>query len=517
MPRNGSGTFQVLNPIQVGQLRSSAAVNEDFTDMGDELTNSLPINGVAAMTGPFLADVGTAPLPSVSFDVDRNTGFRRSGTNESRWVGGANDRAIMDANGKLTLLNGMGVAGAVNLSGMFGPLNLFATGEAVVALGREENDTAEHDLAIYESGSGVGADGVLRLVGGGANNAATMRYYVNSVKAFEWTSALFSIALDARVGAAGTTIRAAGYVDFPEASAPSNPAANVARLYCRDNSGTTDLYYRDSAGLERQLRTTVDRQIFTGAGTWNKPSTGTMALVQVWGGGGSGGATASSGGTEDYGGGGGGGGYNARVMLLAELSAAVSVTVGAGGAASVGFEQVGHVGGASSFGAYVAAGGGAGGNYGGDNGEAPGGGGGGGLGGSAAGATSGVGGSPRGVLGAATWGAAGTANAFGGGGAGTAALGGGTGLYGGGGGGCGGGDFAGTGTASAPSVFGGGGGGGDSTAPAGSASIVYGGAGGAANGAGNATAGTAPGGGGGASLDGTSGAGARGEIRITVW
>jgi hypothetical protein len=45
-----------------------------------------------------------------------------------------------------------------------------------------------------------------------------------------------------------------GYKDMAEIAAPSNPAANVARFYCKDNgSGTTKLYFRDSAGTETEL------------------------------------------------------------------------------------------------------------------------------------------------------------------------------------------------------------------------------------------------------------------------
>ncbi len=45
-----------------------------------------------------------------------------------------------------------------------------------------------------------------------------------------------------------------GYTDVAEISVPSNPAVNVARLYCKDNgSGTTKLYFRDSAGTETEM------------------------------------------------------------------------------------------------------------------------------------------------------------------------------------------------------------------------------------------------------------------------
>jgi hypothetical protein len=94
-------------------------------------------------------------------------------------------------------------------------------------------------------------------------------------------------------------------------------------------------------------------QTFNSPGTWNKPSTGTMARIQVWGGGGGGGAA-------DFGPGGGGGGYNELWIPLSSLAASVSVTIGGGGAAG---GTTGVTGGTSSFGTLVLAYGGGGGGY----------------------------------------------------------------------------------------------------------------------------------------------------------
>lgn len=43
------------------------------------------------------------------------------------------------------------------------------------------------------------------------------------------------------------------FVDIPEGSAPANPSSDTARLYCKDSGGVTKLFYRDSAGNEREL------------------------------------------------------------------------------------------------------------------------------------------------------------------------------------------------------------------------------------------------------------------------
>jgi hypothetical protein len=45
-----------------------------------------------------------------------------------------------------------------------------------------------------------------------------------------------------------------GYLDLSEISAPSSPAANVARVYSKDNGGgATKLYFKDNAGTETEI------------------------------------------------------------------------------------------------------------------------------------------------------------------------------------------------------------------------------------------------------------------------
>ncbi len=52
------------------------------------------------------------------------------------------------------------------------------------------------------------------------------------------------------------------YIDVPEMTAPGNPASNVGRLYVADSTGTTKLYFKDSAGtvtdLTGAVTTTLD-------------------------------------------------------------------------------------------------------------------------------------------------------------------------------------------------------------------------------------------------------------------
>lgn len=78
MPRNGSGTYSLPEPPFVaGTIISSAAVNDDFSDIAIALTASLPRNGEAGMLGQFKGIDGNVLSPSISFTNDQNTGLYR--------------------------------------------------------------------------------------------------------------------------------------------------------------------------------------------------------------------------------------------------------------------------------------------------------------------------------------------------------------------------------------------------------------------------------------------------------
>lgn len=516
MARDGlTGTYSVPNTFLPNTVMSATAVNTNFTDAGTALTGSLARDGQSAMTGQFKAYDGTATasvLPGIAFGLDVNTGFRRASADEMRWVSGGADRFYIDSTGKAFHLGALEVTGTVTLASA---VVIATTSSTLLTLRRTENDTTARTVEEWHSGSGAGAKADLQVVGDGSNAVATMRWRVNSTAVFEATQSLFTHGVDTAIGAS-LRFDTDGYVDLSEITAPSSPAANIARLYCVDQSSTTRVAFKDSGGAITTLGQSTDRQQFDASGTWTKPGSGTVALMQIWGAGASGGR----GGAGDGGGGGGGGAYAEKLIALASLSASIAVTIGAGGTAISADDTDGNAGGNTTFGAYITAyGGGAGG---GDNAGDNGGGGGGGLtsaGSVASTTTGGAGGGPAGSIGGVSTAAANNSNPFGGGGGGSANTGGGGGLFGGGGGGAG--ETTASGQDGGFSVFGGGGGGGggDTTAGgAGGTGIVYGGNGGAgAIDSNAATAGTAPGGGGGGSESANSGAGAAGRVTITVW
>lgn len=105
MARNGSGTYAVPNSFSSGTTISSASVNANFTDVGSELTNSLPRDGQAGMTGPFKAASGTLAAPGIAYSSDTDTGWRRSADGTQRAVSNGSDVMEVGPSG-LTMQSG---------------------------------------------------------------------------------------------------------------------------------------------------------------------------------------------------------------------------------------------------------------------------------------------------------------------------------------------------------------------------------------------------------------------------
>lgn len=123
--------------------------------------------------------------------------------------------------------------------------------------------------------------------------------------------------------------------------------ANTTRHgFLRKLSGNDGDYLNGAGNWAAIPSAKVDE--FYASATWNKPSTGSIAIVELWGAG-------ASGSRGNSGGGGGGGCYRRVIFLLSDLPSSVSVTVGAGGAPTNTNSTTGADGGDSSFGSLVTA------------------------------------------------------------------------------------------------------------------------------------------------------------------
>lgn len=110
MPRNGSGTMSVTNSFSSGATISSSPMNANFTDVASEITNSLPRDGQAGMTGQLKAAAGSVSAPSVTFSSDTDTGFYRKSANTIGAVSGGSEVAELGSSG-WSDANGVAIVG----------------------------------------------------------------------------------------------------------------------------------------------------------------------------------------------------------------------------------------------------------------------------------------------------------------------------------------------------------------------------------------------------------------------
>lgn len=76
MPRNGSGSYSLPElPFTAGTTISSAAVNDDFSDIATALTGSVASDGQTTITGSLKGFSGSVSSPSYSFSAETTSGF----------------------------------------------------------------------------------------------------------------------------------------------------------------------------------------------------------------------------------------------------------------------------------------------------------------------------------------------------------------------------------------------------------------------------------------------------------
>ena len=99
MARNASGIYSLPLPdVSPDEIISASWANTTLNDIEQAITDSLPRDGSAPMTGPFKLSDGTASLPAFAFNSEASTGLFRpaagilaitvSGTERARFKGG---------------------------------------------------------------------------------------------------------------------------------------------------------------------------------------------------------------------------------------------------------------------------------------------------------------------------------------------------------------------------------------------------------------------------------------------
>ncbi len=98
MARNGSGVETIPNTLVSGTTITASALNQNFVDLGAEITNSVAADGQTTITAPIKFANGTAGAPSVTFASDTDTGFFRAAANSiGIAAGGASIGSLSDA------------------------------------------------------------------------------------------------------------------------------------------------------------------------------------------------------------------------------------------------------------------------------------------------------------------------------------------------------------------------------------------------------------------------------------
>jgi microcystin-dependent protein len=111
--RDGSGNYTVPNTFTSGTTITAAGHNQNWADIGTEMTNSLPRDGQAAMTGQLKAATGTEAAPGLSFSADTNTGFLPSGSDEIDIIIGGVSVGQFDSGGFDGSISGVPPAGSI--------------------------------------------------------------------------------------------------------------------------------------------------------------------------------------------------------------------------------------------------------------------------------------------------------------------------------------------------------------------------------------------------------------------
>jgi hypothetical protein len=161
MSRNGSGTYSVPNSFTPATTISSSAVNANFTDAGDEITNSVAADGQTTLTGALKGANGSAAAPAYGFASDPNTGMYRKGADSLGFATAGSERVYIDDAGKLFALDDIDVAGDAQIDGA-----LTVTGDITGhVIG---TDVQAHDDQLDDIAALTPTDGNI-IVGDGSN------------------------------------------------------------------------------------------------------------------------------------------------------------------------------------------------------------------------------------------------------------------------------------------------------------------------------------------------------------
>jgi hypothetical protein len=239
----------------------------------------------AAIEVGAVSDTTLARLSAGDLSVEGNRIFR---------VGGADVPVADGGTGASTA-----AAAATNLglgttdSPQFLAVNIGAATDTTVARASAGDISVEGNL-IYRAG---GTDVPVTDGGTGSSTAAGAR---SNLGAIGGTTGATDNALLRADGTAGATVQTSGvvvsdansvsgvvnlaqtgYTDLTEISAPATPAVNVARLYSRDDSGITRLFFKNSSGGQIPIEPNILPQDFGAVGDGTTDDTAAITAANA--------------------------------------------------------------------------------------------------------------------------------------------------------------------------------------------------------------------------------------------
>lgn len=182
MPRNNSGTMSVVNTLVAGTTITAAAHNQNYADIGNEITNSLAVDGQSTMTGQIKAANGLVSAPGIAFGSELDCGWYRIGTNNigltlggSKVVdyttSGISITGTLTSSGALTVSGG-GAAITGN-SSVTGTLTVSSTLTAQAAVAITGNVAVNTDkFTVNASNGNAAVGGTLGVTGAATFSAA---------------------------------------------------------------------------------------------------------------------------------------------------------------------------------------------------------------------------------------------------------------------------------------------------------------------------------------------------------
>lgn len=155
MSRNGTGTYSVPNTFAPGGTITASDHNENWSDIGSEMTNSLALDGQSTMTGQFKASTGSAASPSITFGSDTNTGGYRHGADEFAIATGGTLAGYWDSAQKFWMSGAADIAGALSVTGASTFTGAVTLPSATVSLANMANLTHGKFIGRLTASDGV--------------------------------------------------------------------------------------------------------------------------------------------------------------------------------------------------------------------------------------------------------------------------------------------------------------------------------------------------------------------------